>query len=121
MCLATCRTEPHIVYWMYLPCFVDPFSEGYIGVTKQKLDARVALHISQTSSPALRRAFAEYGETILWRPLHTDLPIRLAYLIERAYRPARYIGWNAGRGGRSFKCCREDWYVTNRSIYQRRY
>lgn len=121
MFLATYRTKPHIVYWAYLSSFADPFSEGYIGVTTLKLESRAALHFSGPTSPALQEEIAKNRKDILWRALHTDLPRHAAYRIERLYRPERYIGWNAGRGGRRFKDTHEEWFVTRKGIYRRRY
>ena len=108
----TYLTAPHMVYWGHLPSFDNPFREGYIGVTMQKLHARVALHHSSPTCHALEKALAEHGDEIEWRPLHTDLPWYVAYEIERIYRPKRHIGWNAAFGGSRHKKRREGWLVT---------
>lgn len=90
--------EPHIVYWAYLPSFTNPYKQGYVGVTKLQLQARVALHISSPSR-TLAEPLIEYRGQIQWRILHSGLSGFEAYLIERIYRPEQDMGWNAGRGG----------------------
>lgn len=101
--------KPHIVYWAYVRSFKDPFLQGYIGVTTQKLHSRVALHFSQPTSPKIREEFEKRGDRIKWRPLHTNLPWYVAYTIERIYRPERDIGWNTAAGGIKQLKCLECW------------
>jgi group I intron endonuclease len=91
----------YMVYWYHLSTHTDPYSQGYIGVTKQN-SVRRRCHINGVSggSRILCNAFKKYGiDNIIQDVLHTVQDKETAYLLEQQYRPTIEIGWNIAIGG----------------------
>ena len=99
----------HIVYWVYnAKKHSDPLTEGYVGVTRQPLQSRLACHKAQVTAevrpdvgrPALIRYLKDENlEDIKIRPISRKLPKDLAYNMEESLRPEMNIGWNGYKGG----------------------
>ena len=86
----------YYVYWIRLSEYVNPFTEGYIGLTKN-VKSRWRYH---------RRSKYIVGDMIRENKsnIHYDIITSVSTLeeakdIENKYRPAPYIGWNIAKGG----------------------
>ena len=97
----------HTVYWLKYPDHDDPYSQGYIGRTRQDLKLRGQAH---------RASFREqYNNGAIMVPLHENLTYDQAKQLEHSYRPRGHIGWNtnaAGSGTNSSMRVGEDGKVT---------
>lgn len=81
-----------VVYWIHYSHHVNPFTEGYIGISTQ-LHKRLYAHTkSQHVGNRLRK-----GAVV--SILHENITLEVASEIERNYRPAKRIGWNVCEGG----------------------
>ncbi|MDE5446464.1 hypothetical protein GWG65_34910 [Bradyrhizobium sp. CSA207] len=80
---------PHHVYWIRDASCIDPFLHGYIGVTDDAT-RRTRDH---------RRVTRLLRDDCVLEILHTAQTRAECLLIERDYRPNRFIGWNRQRGG----------------------
>jgi predicted GIY-YIG superfamily endonuclease len=85
------------IYWIKYPSYTDPKSEGYIGLTSQKIEQRFIEHKYNTKNKLLRnRCKKEIVEIVC---LHDNLNEFEAKIIEEQYRPTENIGWNINKGG----------------------
>jgi len=77
-----------IVYWAHLPEHTDMFNQGYVGVTTD-LNRRIRSH---------KHKFKAYADQLI---IDTVLVAEKSYcyVIEKAIRPIRNIGWNKAIGG----------------------
>jgi hypothetical protein len=77
-----------VVYWAHLPEHIDMFNQGYVGVTTD-LNRRIRSH---------KHKFKAYADQLI---IDTVLVAEKSYcyLIEKAIRPIRNIGWNKSMGG----------------------
>lgn len=84
---------PYILYWIHFLESRDPFTEGYIGVTKRNPLFRFGEH-----SENRLRVNIEAGAVMTI--LHFGLSLDQALELEKKYRPQSYIGWNHAQGGK---------------------
>jgi predicted GIY-YIG superfamily endonuclease len=90
------------VYWLHLPEHTDPYTQGYIGVSKnpkQRLwehrnDAKTGNHCN----PHLARILQKYADQLVQTIVFED-ENSVCYAYEEVLRPAKNIGWNLNKGG----------------------
>lgn len=104
----------YIVYWARLKKHDDPYSEGYIGISKYELAERKRSHYKAARSKARRNvhfhnALLKYEDDIIWEVLHEDLEEENALSLEGQYREDINVGWNTDRGG--IKAVSPEWYA----------
>lgn len=87
----------YTIYWIKSTTHIDPFNEGYIGLTKQSLSTRFNKHKSNHKNKHLKYRCIKNDVTII--ALHENLSSEKAKLIEYFYRPFENIGWNINKGG----------------------
>ena len=93
--------ETAIVYWYRLKSHVDPFTEGYIGVTTNPHKRHIE-HIRNAAKGTvnhLYNAIRLYGVENIEREVLFTGSIKDAYLQEWLYRQSDEIGWNHATGG----------------------
>ena len=75
------------LYWIKEDTHTDPYSEGYIGITKRDPDQRLYEHLTRKQLENVEMLVLHEGdkETIS--------------MLEEKYRPESYIGWNKSPGG----------------------
>jgi predicted GIY-YIG superfamily endonuclease len=103
--------ERTYVYWIHVPTHVDPYSQGYVGVSKHPMK-RFVDH-AYTKNPYLKRALKRHANIQL-SILHECASREEALNYERDYRPTERVGWNIIIGGLSPR------YGTRRSDETRR-
>lgn len=85
------------LYWIKYPEHIDPFSEGYIGITSQTIEKRFSNHKCNNKNKHLKnRCRQEVVEIVC---LEDNLSKEEARLLEEKYRPEINIGWNINKGG----------------------
>ena len=101
----------HIVYWIYnTKTHTDPMTEGYIGVTSQRLVSRLNHHknvakngvsniLTDGKTAVARHLKNEELADIGIRPITRKISKELAYKIEGLMRPSTNVGWNGYKGG----------------------
>lgn len=87
-----------VVYWIHRQCHTDMFNEGYIGITKRRVNQRWSQHQRQHRCIALKNALNKYDDIVMDIVLVADTR---AYCeeVERKLRPRKNIGWNINVGG----------------------
>lgn len=96
--------KPATVYWIRFPSHTDPFTQGYIGFTTQKIEARFRRHVQaatarRSGSPMLCRILRRRGfENVMVESLLVA-PASYCLEIENKLRPTPHIGWNLCAGG----------------------
>lgn len=85
------------IYWIKYSFFTDPNSEGYIGLTSQKIEERFIEHKYNTKNKLLRNRCKKENVEIIC--LHDNLNEKEAKILEEKYRPIENIGWNINKGG----------------------
>ena len=91
----------YCLYWCHLEEHTDPFTQGYIGITKH-LKERIQQHFRNDNKldDEFQKAINSYGkEKIKVTVLKSSLDKDIAYNFERHYRPENNIGWNTSKGG----------------------
>lgn len=75
------------LYWIKEDTHTDPYTEGYIGITKRDPDQRLYEHLTRKQLENVEMLVLYEGdkETIS--------------KLEEKYRPKSYIGWNKSPGG----------------------
>lgn len=99
--------DSYNVYWCHWKEHVDPYTEGYVGVTKN-LSKRYYEHLRNSNNldDSFQKAINERGkDSIIMTILKSNISEDLAYSYERMYRPERNIGWNTGKGGSNKDSC----------------
>ena len=93
-------SDNYCVYWYHLETHLDPYEEGYIGVTKN-IERRQLDHFKPHKRKLhFHKAIAYYGkENIICSILKNGLNKQEAYDLEKTYRPTTKIGWNMAIGG----------------------
>ena len=81
------------LYWVRLPTHTDPYTEGYIGVTRRPIAVRFKAKISKKVQQCL-----DNGGII--QTLHILQGEDALYAMEQYYRPHPHIGLNTQTGGR---------------------
>lgn len=86
------------LYWIHLSDHTDPYTQGYIGITKNP-ERRFNQHrmSSQSHNPHVKEA-VDNG-TAIFTVLHEVSSLDEAYDLERKYRPRSNIGYNKHPGG----------------------
>ena len=79
----------YYLYWIHLPFHSDPFSEGYIGVTKDP-ERRKDEHLRKSD---------RFPPGSLFITLAKLPSFESAQCVEFYLRPKWYIGWNIAQGG----------------------
>lgn len=113
------RDNIYCVYWLRLCAHVDPFTEGYIGITKN-LKERLRAHKKNKRKTHLYNAIHKYGwNNIIVDVLKETLTFEQALLIENQFRSSLNIGWNCQIGGNVG--VESDWYniPTNREKHSK--
>jgi len=94
---------PYLVYWHHLATHTDPFTEGYIGITKvNKYGKRFSgdFFNNYKQCTIFSRAIKKYGESsIITAVLQEGLSLKEVNKVEKCYRPSPSIGWNTRQGG----------------------
>jgi predicted GIY-YIG superfamily endonuclease len=85
-----------LVYWIHYKDHVDPYNEGYIGVTNN-LERRLKEHSEIRSKCHHVKNRINNGAII--SVLHHISSVEEALALEIEYRPKENIGWNICRGG----------------------
>jgi hypothetical protein len=85
------------LYWIHLPEHIDPYSEGYVGISSDP-EKRIKQHKKGTENRYLKHVFNKYGTTIVIDILDEGLEENVL-LKEEEYRPNKNIGWNIAKGG----------------------
>ena len=81
------------LYWVRLPTHTDPYTEGYIGVTRRPIAVRFKAKISKKVKECL-----DSGGII--QTLHLLQSEDALYAMEQYYRPHPDIGLNTRTGGK---------------------
>jgi len=84
----------YTLYWIHSPDHTDPFTEGYIGVTKKKPEHRWRDHSYQKDW---------WHDDIVCEVLHQVDTEDEVFQLEEHYRPEAYIGLNIKPGGKQSK------------------
>lgn len=87
----------YTVYWYKRPIHTNPYTEGYIGITKNMRKRNIS-HKTNTKVSHFTNAMKLYND-IEYTMLHTNVTLQEASDLEYAYRPDTNIGWNAAIGG----------------------
>lgn len=77
----------YTLYWIHNPEHTDPYSQGYVGLTKRDPQERFREHLQ-------RKGLDGVEFTILSQGNESDISA-----LEESYRPESHIGWNTARGG----------------------
>lgn len=85
-----------LVYWIHYKEQIDPYTEGYIGVTNN-LDRRLYEHSSIHSKCKHVKNRLDNGAIVT--VLHYINSLAEALELEEKYRPDNNIGWNICKGG----------------------
>lgn len=92
-----------IVYWLHLPEHKDIFSEGYVGITKDKATKRWQAYKNQTKrldkQHALKNAIAKHYDRLICEVVVVGENREYCESIEAKLRPTNNIGWNIAVGG----------------------
>ena len=87
-------TPGPLVYWIRDKHHTDPYTEGYIGVSRISLECRTESHIRKDNE--MGRALRSTGTVEV---LHVGISEDEMVALEEQYRPHKYIGWNTWKGG----------------------
>ena len=90
----------YCVYWYHLETHLDPYKEGYIGVTKDIKRRHLDHFKPHKRKLRFHKAIELYGKANIKRSILKDgLNKQEAYDLEYQYRPTARIGWNLAIGG----------------------
>ena len=85
------------IYWIKYAEHINPYHEGYVGLTSQTIEERLSEHKHNKKNKLLsNRCRKETVQTIC---LHDNLSETEAKILEEKYRPFENIGWNINKGG----------------------
>lgn len=92
----------YYIYWYKLKEHSDPYTEGYIGITKNIVNRHKA-HLWQAKAGKVTHftnAIKKYGEASILHEVLEVCPNKdIARYLEEQYRPSEGIGWNMATGG----------------------
>lgn len=101
--------DKYNVYWIHLENHYNPYTQGYIGITKD-IKQRFNEHKKARHKYRISFAIKKYGwENLIKDVLFSKLSKASALEIERSYRPIENIGWNYKVGGDAG--IPSDWYL----------
>lgn len=89
--------KEYTVYWYRRPEYTNPYTQGYIGITKN-MKKRNQQHLSSKVVTHFTNALKAYQD-ITYEVLHSEITLEEASDLEYAYRPSTNIGWNSAIGG----------------------
>jgi len=106
--------ENYKLYWIKETAMSDPYTEGYIGITKRAVDRRLSEHLDRNDH------IEEHHEIeVLYKGTKHDISA-----LEKRYRPTSNIGWNKSpgglTGGRPMGIHTSGWTQSEESIEKRR-
>jgi len=84
------------VYWIKYTNHIDPYKEGYIGISNDPTK-RFVEHKKYSKDNNMVKGAIQKGAFI--EILHNNLSENDALEIEKSYRPKELIGWNLCEGG----------------------
>jgi hypothetical protein len=87
------------VYWIRLKSMINPYIEGYVGITKFDIKKRLSQHISTPANVYLANALKKYSVDIEIVLIKEVFSLEEAKHVELHYRPNENIGWNLAKGG----------------------
>jgi hypothetical protein len=85
------------LYWIKYTHHLDPFVDGYIGITSQSIEKRFSDHKYNNKNKHLKNRCRQESVEIVC--LFDNLEQQQARLLEEKYRPIENIGWNINKGG----------------------
>lgn len=85
----------YCVYWIHEESHIDPFSEGYIGISAN-FEYRIKRYKQKGQKSHLYDKFVSGAKVSI---LAKNLLEFEALLLEKKLRPKRNIGWNFNSGG----------------------
>ena len=85
------------LYWIKYSHHLDPFVDGYIGITSQLIEKRFNDHKHNNKNKHLKNRCRQESVEIVC--LFDNLEQQQARLLEEKYRPIENIGWNINKGG----------------------
>jgi predicted GIY-YIG superfamily endonuclease len=85
------------LYWIKTKDFVDPKTEGYIGITSQTIEKRFSNHKHNSKNNHLKNRCRQPDTQIVC--LFENLSKDEAKKLEEQLRPDKNIGWNINKGG----------------------
>lgn len=92
-----------VIYWIRLSEHTDPFTQGYIGVSKRFekriLDHEKFIKENKHKNPHLVNSTKKYGWDNLIKEIIFIGDEIICYEKEIEYRPVKTIGWNIAPGG----------------------
>ena len=87
-----------IVYWIREKEHLDPYTQGYVGITKKALEERVREHKKNKGNSIVAGILRNHAD-LVWSVLHEVPSLEEALVLEATYRPTQNIGWNLQKGG----------------------
>ncbi len=84
-----------VVYWLKYDDHLDPYSEGYIGVSSN-FEKRKSTHMSGSTGNHIYNRIQNGATFVI---IHECDSLESALELENSYRPNDNIGWNIARGG----------------------
>ena len=91
------ETKNYKIYWIREDFHIDPYTEGYIGLTSQSIEKRFSDHKYNTKNNHLRNRCKQLTVGIVL--LEDNLDIDSVRIRESHYRPLPNTGWNINAGG----------------------
>jgi hypothetical protein len=85
------------LYWIKYSHHLDPFVDGYIGITSQSIEKRFNDHKYNNKNKHLKNRCRQKNVEIVC--LFDNLEQQQSRLLEEKYRPIENIGWNINKGG----------------------
>ena len=83
------------IYWIKYDYHIDPYKEGYIGISKNPLK-RFKEHKNSKDNNKVKGAINNGADIKI---IFNNLSLNEALEIEKSYRPEELIGWNFCEGG----------------------
>lgn len=98
------------LYWIKTKDMLNPYTEGYIGITKNSLKLRLSQH--KHSKRPIGYKLREKDVEVTIEELHRGMKEDMLHK-EYEYRPEQHIGWNIMAGGnyKTVRCLRCDTYL----------
>jgi hypothetical protein len=88
-----------VVYWIHTPRHKDMFCEGYIGISKQKVQDRWRQHFEERKESMISFVHKN-GTPLIFEVILVADSREYCEQIEKKLRPTPNIGWNVAQGGK---------------------